>query len=856
MSVFHNSMLLSPSGAADFDTTLISKSVFLDGTDDRLDSPSFSAQTDPTCFTFATWVQRNKFATSQYLWSAEGDSGEYASINIDADDKLVAFSGSAVFTTTKIFRDIGWYHIICSYKGAANTVLMFVNGIAVSNTKASGNLASDLLPLETAHTQRVGAYFTGATGATRLPLNSYLVQTVFLDGHSIQDSDVAVTDFLDSFAYGTNGSQFGPKANASVAALASAAGDNSFCLDYADSSALGTDTSSDGNDFTPTSMAAANQKSHSPSRVFSIMNTLNLTSNTVVYSKGNLTTSPTSDWSQTTWCKSTMVIPKDKKIYVECRLDVQDGDFAAFGAATNLSVPTATNVGGPGSVTLLGRDKYVNGSNSLTGLGKANATDILQVAIDGSNNKVWLGINNTYGNSGDPANGTNESGTITTSTALGDDIYIVTVQNAAGTITMNFGQDDTFGGTETAAGNTDGNGFGIFKHAPPTGFLALCSANITTPELQGADCFNAVIYEGTGSEQTIGTGETGSKFTALAWIKNRDAADDNIWMDRVIGTGGYLSTTQNDSGTAATAHGDGGSDILTAEAQAVRAFGQRAVTIGTMNEVNTSGESYVLWQWLIGDSATSAGSISTGSPSLSTTGLVADTNHFSIVQYTGNATDGATFAHGLGAPPQCIIIKRRTGAPLNSDWTFYNERTSLALSNTYPHYRIAKDTHSIQAITNDLVQLGNTAASNKNTETHMAYCFRNTPGVFKAGTYLGNGSADGIYVSTGFRPKFVWIFNTTLTGADAERPIIDTARYGFNGATTAGGANGGVVFSDQRAAEEAMNTSLSVNPAIDFLADGFKLRANDSTINTATEYMYICQADIGGGGTLPPIYGR
>jgi hypothetical protein len=128
--------------------------------------------------------------------------------------------------------------------------------------------------------------------------------------------------------------------------------------------------------------------------------------------------------------------------------------------------------------------------------------------------------------------------------------------------------------------------------------------------------------------------------------------------------------------------------------------------------------------------------------------------------------------------------------------------------------------------------------------------------VFRVGTYIGNGSTDGAYVSTGFRPKFVWIFNTTLTSAAAERPIIDTARYGFNGATTAGGANGGVVFSDQRAAEEAMNTSLAVNPAIDILADGFKLRANDSTVNTATTYLYICQADIGGNGTLPPIYGR
>ena len=138
----------------------------------------------------------------------------------------------------------------------------------------------------------------------------------------------------------------------------------------------------------------------------------------------------------------------------------------------------------------------------------------------------------------------------------------------------------------------------------------------------------------------------------------------------------------------------------------------------------------------------------------------------------------------------------------------------------------------------------------------MAYCFRNTPGVFKAGVYTGNSSANGAYVSVGFKPKFVWIWNTTLTSAAAARSIIDTARYTFNGTTSAGGTNGGVVFTDNRVAEEAMNTSLGVNPAIDILADGFKLRANDSTINTGTVYGYICMADIGGNGTLPPIYGR
>jgi hypothetical protein len=235
------------------------------------------------------------------------------------------------------------------------------------------------------------------------------------------------------------------------------------------------------------------------------------------------------------------------------------------------------------------------------------------MAVDLDNNKLWYGENGTfYTNSsgaGNPATGANPS------IALQADTEYVfgTSPSSSEDYFVNFGADSTFGGAVSAGSNADANGFGDFKHAPPSGYLCLCSANLTAPEFQGADHFNAVVYEGSGSEQTIGSGESDSNFTGLAWIKNRDAADDNIWMDRVIGTGGYLSTTQNDSGTAATAFGSGGSDILTSEAQAVRTFGMRSVTIGTMDEVNTSGESYVLWQWLLGTSATSAGSILLGS---------------------------------------------------------------------------------------------------------------------------------------------------------------------------------------------------------------------------------------------------
>ena len=96
-----------------------------------------------------------------------------------------------------------------------------------------------------------------------------------LVGQSIQNGDVAVTDFLDAFTFGTNGSQFTPKSDADIAALASTAGGNSFCLDFADSADLGNDISSNNNDFTPTSMAAANQTTHTPSLQFPVLNALN-----------------------------------------------------------------------------------------------------------------------------------------------------------------------------------------------------------------------------------------------------------------------------------------------------------------------------------------------------------------------------------------------------------------------------------------------------------------------------------------------------------------------------------------------------------------------------------------------------
>ena len=110
--------------------------------------------------------------------------------------------------------------------------------------------------------------------------------------------------------------------------------------------------------------------------------------------------------------------------------------------------------------------------------------------------------------------------------------------------------------------------------------------------------------------------DTASKITAWAWIKNRDATDSHMLIDRVRGVGVEVHT----DGTTTTPE--------TTNTNTVQRFLQRGVQVGNDVQVNTANESYVLWQWLIGDSATTGTTNESGS--LDSTVIAADAGHFSF----------------------------------------------------------------------------------------------------------------------------------------------------------------------------------------------------------------------------------
>ena len=546
---------------------------------------------------------------------------------------------------------------------------------------------------------------------------------------------------------------------------------------------------------------------------FSTMNPLNRTSGSVVYTNGNLSFSPGSSWSSTTFTRNNMYIPKDKKIYFELYHKTQSGYYAGYGFGAENAPVTSSEFGATGCITTYYGDTRVNGTRTQSQFTSPSQGDIVQFAIDGSNNKVWFGINNTWVLSGDPANGSNEIGTITTNSTVGFDISFIAQQNSASTLTMNFGQDSSFAGDVTAGGNADGNGFGDFKYTPPTGFLALCSANLsvssdidpaqTSTDYSGTQ-FNVVTYTGNGSD---GHGITGVGFQPdFVWLKKRSASASHQLYDSSRGVGKLLSS----DGTGAEA----------TYSTVLQSFDSDGFTLGTSAAINGSSATMVGWCWRANGGVTSS-----NSDGASTTTVQANTKAgFSIVEFP-NYSSNSTFGHGLSSAPE-FITARLTGG---SRWATYH--TGLTSAGNY----VSLNTDSAQASgsffnstapTSSVFSLG---ASFGGSGAGICYAWHSVEGYSKFGTYEGNADNDGTFVYTGFRPRLLFIKNS-----DGQSPwvIYDGARDGYNLSTSPKQLfwNG----------TEADHTSY---PA-DILSNGFKLRTSNATVNASGTWIYGAWGDV------------
>ena len=602
------------------------------------------------------------------------------------------------------------------------------------------------------------------------------------------------------------------------------------------------DVSGQGNNFTPVNLDYRHSVPDVPTNNFATLNPIYHSSSQAVLSEGNLKadTAGFVNAADGYGAVSTFAIPKDKKIYIEvsCTDGTGDNWFAGFASQSGLeSGPSSSNVGGSNAITVYNRSVYVNGSETdygssagLGGLGVARlaAGDIFGVMCDGATGKVWFSRNGTYfkspstndsGTTGDPAGGNHEIGTITNGTT--EDVFFVLGGNTSvSSIFVNFGQD----AANVVSTNTDGNGFGTFEYAPPTDYLALCSRNLTEPDIvDGSENFNTILYTADGNASRAITG-VGFQPDWL-WIKSRNATYYHGIWDSVRTNKSALypnATNVEDTSTAGTLG-------------SLDADGFTTLNVVGGGFINIGSTTYVAWNWKAGTafsndaSATSVGTIDS-------TGSINTKAGFSIISYTGNNTSNATVAHGLSATPEMIIVRARNEA---ENWVVYHKDITPASNSLSLNLNIAATSFGsgwIDNATSTVFRLKDGTSGtdtrdnvNKSTTNYIAYCFHSVEGYSKVGSYNGNANADGTFVYTGFRPAWILTKNT----ADAEWwTLIDNKRLGYNETNS-------ILSPNDVAAEYAAGAG-----GFDIVSNGFKIRGTSGNFNgSGDNHIYIAFAD-------------
>ena len=618
-------------------------------------------------------------------------------------------------------------------------------------------------------------------------------------------------------------------------------------------SAFYKDNSGNLNNFTPNNIFTHDVVPDSPTNNFATMNPIYHSSSQAALLEGNLKVDGAGfvNAANGYGAVSTFAIPKDKKIYIEVECTDANGSnwFAGFASQSGLeSGPSGTNVGGSNAITVYNRQVYVNGTETdyggsygLGGLGSSvsrlQAGDILGCMCDGATGKVWFSRNGTYfmspssdnsGTTGDPAGGNHEIGTITNGTTE-DVFFVIGAGTPADDIFVNFGQDSQ----NVATASADGEGIGTFEYAPPTGYVALCASNLTTPDIgptqsqQADDNFNTVLWTGNGTDgRTI----TGVNFAAdWVWVKSRSVARSHHLQDVVRGFNDGTKVLRSNEAKAE-------SEVPSDQYGFVGTINSDGYTLedGTDGSqpnifVNNNTETYVAWNWKAGGSASSNsdGSITSSVSANTAAG-------FSIVSWTGTGSAG-TIGHGLSSAPEHIIVKNRDSTA-GRIWLNYvkaaasdAETDYLSLNGTGAAVDNA-DIWNDTAPTSTVFSVGSNASANESSDKMIAYCFHSVEGYSDFGSYVGNNSTDGPFVFTGFRPA--WILWKRSDGGTNGWFLMDSKRDTENVANT---------FLRPNAADAE---ATAANSIADFLSNGFKLRGTGGDVNTSgATYIYLAFAE-------------
>jgi len=784
MAILNNSNAISAAGGYDVNNSLR----FRQSASARLSRTPGTAGNRKT-WTFSAWIKISTLTpggVQQGLFSARSTSTDQMTIFYQ-NEKIYFQSGGSKgdINTNAVLRDVSaWYHLVvvldATNATTADKAIIYLNGTRQSvTTTTSFTNADHGINATIAH--NIGAEaFTNT-----LFFDGYMAEVNFIDGSAKTPSDFGATDATTGVwqpkaytgTYGTNGFYL------KFSDIATTSGSNA---------GLGKDFSGNTNywntnNISVTSGATYDAMTDSPTNTsatvanYAVLNYID--SNTAANISGaNLNwTSPGIDRE----IRGTIGVSSGKYYW---EVVVTSGNTAHVGVDTLNTAILNDYVGSTSTswgLNLSNGNKRNAGSSVTYGSSFAN-NDIMMCALDMDNSKIWWGKNGTWFASGDPAAGTNAAFTNLSGYTLA---FACTPRNSS---SVNFGQRP-------------------FAYTPPTGFNRLNTYNLPDSTIKkGNSYMDATTYTGNGTSQTITN--AASFRPDLVWIKGRSYADFHTWFDTVRGATLSLS-----------------SNLTTAEVTrttALTAFTSTGFTVSSDTLVNFNANTLVAWQWQAGSSTVTntSGSISSQVRANTTTG-------FSIVTWTGTGTPG-TVGHGLGVAPKVVISKKRNGT---SDWAFWITGfagTELMEMNATSAKFTGTTVWNSTTPTSTVFSVGSATQTNNSGGTYVAYLWSEISGFSKFGSYTGNGSTDGVFVFTGFRPKYLMVKSSSAVG---NWVIVDTSRNTFNVTNLSLDAN--------NADAEQTGTS-STMPTMDLLSNGFKLRTTSAGGNgNGVTYIYMAFAE-------------
>jgi hypothetical protein len=751
-----------------------------------------ATQTNRSTWTYSFWHKRGSYNGNSQSWITAGTGGNIDSFTLNSNDKIsIDINNATRLVSTQVFRDpSAWYHFVWYYDAtqgtASNRMKVYVNGVEITafdtDTRSSISSATSITNTTVAH--RIGYYDAGI-----LYTDGYMADVNFIDGQALDPSYFGQTSAITgvwepkqySGTYGTNG----------------------WHLEFKDTT-VGQDTSGNNNDWTPNNISTTLGSTYdlmvdvptqwAPRNTtdvggvvrgnYATLNPLNKGS-AVTLINGNLGLTQSASWNGVTGTTGV----SSGKWYFE--LTYGGGTACVVGVAT----PTYDVTTEPGDgATTVWRYRSDDGTKKNGGSGSGSAygatwttNDVIGVALDMDSGTITFYKNNS------------SQGTAYSNLANNTVVPVVGIYSSSGTTSLNFGQRP-------------------FTYTPPSGFKSLCTTNLPTPTIGATVAtaankyFDATLYTGTGSSNPITN--AGAFQPDFVWLKNRGTTGNWPMHDAIRGAGQQIASNNTNDEVP------GGTEFTS--------FNSNGFTVAsTAGSYNASTNTYVAYQW-------NAGNANTTNTTGSITAIVRanPTSGFSIATFTGNGTAGATVGHGLGVAPSMILFKgRSTGTSglvwhtgygtnqgqmlIDSTAAIYNPGNGLYFNSTYP--------------SSTVVTLGTSGATNGNGQTYVLYSWAPVAGYSAFGTYTGNGSSNGPFVYTGFRPKYV-LFKCTTNGENWY--ISDSARQTYNGSVNP--------FLKPNTNEAEDNTYAFCN----IFSNGFQLRYPGSETNgSGRTYIYAAWAE-------------